>query len=844
MRKRYKREEVPPRLAVFDTEGTTIENHPEGPCALLYFWDFLVLDGTPNDVSRETVADVCHHVSGRDTQSLYSHLNDALRMARSEGFRWVIGVHNFTYDYGYLRAWAIGLENSGYTVAVSAKSSTCLLTLSVSAGKTKLLTFFDTLALFGCSLRTLGANLGFEKLHLDYDAIRTPDTPLSASELAYNYRDTEVLMVGVCQSLLTRPSVALDDLGTSVLTKTSIVRKGDREASTIGALPLSCPPRRNRRQHAKRTVYDQDRYITGLHQFDTMEDMQEWSSYGSTLTTDVKGFFAGGVNVSNANHIGEVMHNVVSFDLKSAYPAIMLSYRIPDKPFKVPESELASYAPLLTPGMPDPVDVLTLKCGFWHGTVRFHGVRMRQDWRCHVGDSTITQSMVIQNSRDSRGIRFEDGYMTCATELVMKLANSEFYEMCLQYEWDSAELERLTVYRGIRRPTYYSILRTVFHYHEKCVAKAVSKAFKNGVALANQKVNNWVDAGYVTFDEGEALKSGQVDEAWVNAFVMSHKGNLNSLYGIQVTDPMKDEYTIGLNGYLVGEHSDFESYEKSTVNSLMWREAGVCIAIFNRYKIAYMARLQVEAGADVLYIDTDSIKSVGLSADELTVLYKPLHDRIQACTHELVSDTFADVNARLDAYERTTGQCVVRPEMPAGDDFESLGKLDYEGTYEKFVTYGHKKYAYYDKRWNFKCSGYALGVLHAFGAQLERDGLGDLVPAIVLGYDTRYDSSTKIATVQAGIDSTCTRVIVGDYEGLTCPGYAILDSGKVMNNLESTMNAQRFEAACRNNPMICELNGLDVRRDGDTFTFGKRGCVRMDWAGWDMDYSNQEAISL
>lgn len=847
---------LPPRLACFDTEGTTIRDFPQGPCACLYYWDVLTCDVEHSGVTRDNVGLTCSHTSGRDVSSLYSHLHSMLQDAEDGGFYWAVAVHNLTYDAGYLRHFLTHCDELGYSVECTAKGSTSLLSITFRRKRRRVMVLFDTLALFGCSLRTLGSNLGFPKLTMDYSESLAPSSILPATNVAYNTRDTEVLMVAVCRSLLTREGVELADLGSRVLTKTSIVRKSDRESPVIGTLPLSARKSRaesssSRKVNASRTVYDADRYRVGLHQFRSMHDFQEWASYGDTVTSKVKGFFAGGVNVSNSNHLGQVMHDVVSFDLKSAYPAIMLSYRIPSDPHRVDKKYLDAYSYLLEPSIPDPVDVLKCNTGFWFGTVAFTDVDMDPDWLSSVGDSTVTQTMVLQHFKESSGVVFRDGYVVHADKLVLTLSTPEFFEVCLQYLWEDATFESLVVYKSKERPTHYTVLRTLHHYREKCVAKKVAKAVHKREWPDDSTIDSWVSTGMMTFDEGQALKSHDVDDSWAEAYVMGHKGNLNSLYGIAVTDPMKDDFEIGPDGYLsLVETDTFDNYINSRRDAQMWRESGVCIALFNRYKIAYMARMQVEAGAEVLYIDTDSIKSVGLSKGCLDALYKPLHDKIEQATFELVENCVDDVQTRCSRWMRDTGRTCQVPSIPDDPDFKSLGKLDYEGTFSRFVSTGHKKYCYDEgEGWRVKCSGYNLEVLGDFMAQCKADGFDNLAPLLALGFDNRFDSSTGIATVQTGVDATWADVSFEAvreggrpqtfmYEGMTCPGYAILDAGKVMNNTEhSPMNVQRFRAACRNNPLVAECSGVDVRRDGEVFTFGKRGCVHMDWEAWDLDWN-------
>lgn len=841
------------RLAVFDTEGTTLTDN--APYAVLYYWDFLVCNCDTTEITKDNVSSLCTHINGRDCSSLYSQISSMLDYAIQQDIKWLVGVHNLTYDICYIRKYLNELPNMGYQIETSAKSTTRFLTVSIKQGKKTLFTFFDTLALFGCSLRTLGENLGYNKLYIDYSEIISPETKLSPENIAYNNRDTEILMVGICKSLLTRPHVELDDLGTRILTRTSIIRKGDREEPRIGLLPLKARDTRSKTSSGKvkskpNTVYNFDRTTVKKMQYKSVEDYMHWASYGDTISTQVKGFFAGGVNVSNANLMGTICENVISYDLKSAYPAIMLSYRIPTNPISIPTNELMFYTDLLQSEVPSPIDIITCRYKFWYATVVFHNVKIKQSWKDSVGDTSISQTMVLQNYKKSENVKFEDGYLYSADKLVLKICISEFYEFCIQFDWGSAEFEELTIYESSEKPTYYQILRTLFHYQEKTVSKIVSKMFYKNEKPSNELIDEWQAHSYITYDEASAIRSWNIDSDWVESFVLAHKGNLNSLYGIQVTSPMKDEYTLDDNGFLETVDSDkFERYLNSSRNSLMWRESGVCISIFNRYKIVYMANLAVKAGATVAYIDTDSIKSFGVDKETLDKVFKPLHDDIEHVTTELVSSSIDNINRLITVYNFETDSDVLGVQVPTDKAFRDLGKLDYEETYSKFVTMGHKKYAVKEgDEWVFKCSGYKLKVLNDFGRYLMSLGLDDLTPFVVLGYNNRYDSSTEIATIQTTIPESWVQVSFDavdesgkdethTYSGNTCPGYAIINAGKIMNNTEhSVMNDQRYKRACINNPYIPECSNLDIRKD-DTFSFGKRNSVHMDWAKWDTDWN-------
>lgn len=860
----FRKSSRPSHLAVFDTEGTGIYDDPRGIYAVLYNWDYLSLDDadTWRGMTRDNIGELTTRHEGRDCASLYDFLTSELDMAEEGGYVQKVAVHNLPYDYAYLREWLRTLPNLGYTVECIAKSSTSILTITIKRSNKRLMTFFDTLAIFAKSLRNLGNSLGFPKEHIDYSERIAPDTAYADDNTNYNHRDTDVLMLAVCSSLLTRDAVTLDDLGTHVLTKTSIVRKLDREHPRVGALPLSARKSRGtgkRRRASKSrskdtTVYDADRSIVGKYQYGSMEDFERWQSYGASQT-GTPGCFAGGVNLSNAAYLGIISENVISYDLKSAYPAIMLSMQVPFGPKDVKPCDLGSYADLLLPCAPSPVDLLSGRMRFWRGTVRLTNVRLDPTWEGAVSDTSITESMILQHRSDSRGIEWRDGHFERADVLYLTICLPEFCEMCLQFEWEDASFCELTVYDGWQYPTHYTILRTIMHYREKTCAKDLSKAVKAG-KISQGMCDDAERDGLITHDEALELMRDPSD-IWLESFVLGHKGNLNSLYGIMVTNPMKDEYELGDTEWLqTVERTDeetFAGYLTSSRDSMMWREAGVMVALMNRYKICYMARLLVEEGATVLYTDTDSIKFAGLSKDDADAIFADLHGAIEDRTHFVTKRCVDDVNARLARYAEQTGVEVRPIEMPTDASFRALGKLDYEGTYPKFVSMGHKKYATWDEdralgrpTWHYRCSGYNLGVLRDLGSQLAADGLEDVAPLIVLGYDVRYDSSTGIATTQLCIDDTWVDAtmtdaqdVTGDrshrhvWSGSTCPGFAIVDAGKIMNNTEnSQLNRQRFERASRNNPRVSVLATCDIAHRDGRYVYGHRGSIRMDFNAW------------
>lgn len=143
------------------------------------------------------------------------------------------------------------------------------------------------------------------------------------------------------------------------------------------------------------------------------------------------------------------------------------------------------------------------------------------------------------------------------------------------------------------------------------------------------------------------------DEKWldVNAEYMQIKGDFNSIYGMCVQKLVQVEYGI----------DEFYNWkEKNTKYSIEGKHIKRNF-LFGVYVTAYARRNLINGiikncPNTLVYADTDSIKFIG-------------------------KNVFINTNEPLEQYK----------DVPY---IYSLGPFDYECTYEKFVTYGAKKYAY------------------------------------------------------------------------------------------------------------------------------------------------------
>ena len=153
------------------------------------------------------------------------------------------------------------------------------------------------------------------------------------------------------------------------------------------------------------------------------------------------------------------------------------------------------------------------------------------------------------------------------------------------------------------------------------------------------------------------------------------KGMLNSVYGMMVTDPLRDEipYTDDWGKKKKPElEAAIEKYNNSPgrFNAYQW---GVWCTAYARRNL-FTAILAL--GEDYRYSDTDSVKYV--NREKHLEYFKEYNKRITA-----------QLEKALDYYDIPHDK--IRPKNQKGEE-KPLGVWDYEGRYQVFKTLGAKRY--------------------------------------------------------------------------------------------------------------------------------------------------------
>ena len=251
----------------FDIETTSFEMNGK-KCAIMYEWTFCIGGCS---------------VYGRTWKEFHKLLNELKH--KFDKARLIIYVHNLEYEFQFIYK------------RINFSKVFALDNRRVCYAQYNNLEFRCSYILSGVSLEILGLQLNtyhVEKLvgALNYDLIRTPNTPLTPRELSYCINDC-LVVVAYIQEMIEQYDNKIFNIP---LTKTGKVRK-------------VC------RSKCKKT---RDYYkLMNILQIDTEE-------YKILKLT-----FAGGFTHANVLHSCCVLENVYSLDECSAYPSVMLCEQFP-----------------------------------------------------------------------------------------------------------------------------------------------------------------------------------------------------------------------------------------------------------------------------------------------------------------------------------------------------------------------------------------------------------------------------------------------------------------------------------------------------------------------------------
>ena len=395
----------------------------------------------------------------------------------------------------------------------------------------------------GLSLKKIGEELnnGLVKKSgdLDYDLIRTPDTPLTEEEMGYCQGDVDVLA--------------------------SYIQSQMRLYKGINHIPLTNTGRV--RRYARDVIYGTVHKGAKARYRELMEEcVLTFDEYQQCHRA-----FAGGFTHANAKWVGKMLHDVVSFDCTSSYPACMLSERFPmGRPEHIDTCTYEEFKDMVN----DPNVCIIFD-------LQLSNVKVREG----MGDCYLTndaEKCVMKHPLSDNGrIRECDKYAITCTDVDFKIISK-----C--YTWDDIDVSNNLKWRAEYLPT--PIIGIVLDlYNAKTTLKGVP----------------------------EKREEYQIK-----------KGMLNSMYGMCVTRILRDKIEVGSGEWEtlpLTEEEMRKNIEKNnnSMTRFLYYPWGVYITSYARFNL-WTAILTL--GDDYIYSDTDSIKVFAGSERLQEYLEKYHHD--------------------------------------------------------------------------------------------------------------------------------------------------------------------------------------------------------------------------
>lgn len=329
----------------------------------------------------------------------------------------------------------------------------------------------------------------------------------------------------------------------------------------------------------------------------------------------LKRAFMGGFTHANALYSGATLEGVSSVDFTSSYPSVMVSEKFPMSRFRATKVKTEKELTILCKEF----CVIT--------DIKFYNLRTK-----------ITQETYLSESKcfNARNLVTNNGRVVSADYIATSIIDVDFDIIKQVYEWDRIELANTK--------------RAFKNYLPKSIVESILNLYQKKTTLKDVE-------GY----EVEYLLS---------------KGMLNSVYGMCVTDIVKDNavYFEDWEVEKVNPIDEIDSYNKSKSRFLFY-PWGVWVTGYARRNLWTGI---IAAGEDYVYSDTDSLKLLNYEAHKEYISWfnKTIVEKMEVCLAKY------NLDPKL-----------LSPKSKKGD-VKLLGVWDFEGSYTRFKTLGAKRYIY------------------------------------------------------------------------------------------------------------------------------------------------------
>ena len=368
-----------------------------------------------------------------------------------------------------------------------------------------------------------------------------------------------------------------------------------------------------------------------------------YNSYVSfELTEDLMKVYQGGLTASNINQTSKLITNkntsgVIGVDIKSSYPNQMCTMKFPifDKANTL-NGELANY---------------TYELGNYKGfigTFTFTNIKVKNsDYLLPISTSQIRKGDISYNHQLFNGKLISADYVTIP---------------CTNVDLD--------------------VIKSVYDFDEiKCV-----------------RITTSTKEQYLRKEEVAFLLSNFLNKETKTGDIKNQsKLIINSMYGVKVSNPIKDLYEVEEGEVLSTSYFDFNDEERERIynnfvntqnlfgGSIDVYSHGVYITSYARKQLIDMIVFIVDNGGKIVYSDTDSIKFYCKNENELNKLI----DKILS-----MNETKINKNKRLPRFKSFKNDFNINDEEYNIISTLGIWEVEDPKPHKTFMTYGAKKYGY------------------------------------------------------------------------------------------------------------------------------------------------------
>lgn len=344
----------------------------------------------------------------------------------------------------------------------------------------------------------------------------------------------------------------------------------------------------------------------------------------------LKEAFQGGYTHANYLHAGHITKDVKSKDIASSYPTVMLCEKFPMtkwtyvRPFEIDQYRNENYSLLLDVTLYDVKPKLSMT---YISTSKCYD-KAYKVIKLDNGKSILKPDWKTDNGR-----------VISAKMVKLKITNVDLdiIEQCYDF-----------------KIKYNKILKSVNYYLPRKFIAFILELY--------------------------AHKTSYKDVIGKEAIYLAAKQQLNSLYGMMVTDIVPSDYDYTEKGWEKASptvQSALDDLHKKPYKNFTAYQHGVWITAYARRNLW---KIIVQMSDDVVYVDTDSVKYVG----EHEEIFEKYNEEII----EKLKISMSKHNFRFEA---------THPTNPKGKE-KQIGIYDTEEPYYEFITLGAKRYAFKHKR--------------------------------------------------------------------------------------------------------------------------------------------------